>query len=215
MTTKSLRRGSLLTRVPGRSTHRAQALKDFQEGIEELRRNYKPAFWPLFLPNAEDLYRWRIRLDCGCIRETYTRGKDVYPDEQSQIDPTTRCRLPKGQYWCPTAHAAKKPYREIVEWIDKDVKTFPPDAVEPENGLDAEIWAIVRRAEPRTSAVWRVRLACGHYDCHVITAVDWKPEEGPSLVSVDRRDEMLRDFEVSSVRQSGVRDHRGERVLLR
>lgn len=189
------RPGALLTRVSGRATPRAQALKEFERAVAELRHRYKPVFWPLLLPEAEDQYRWRIQLECGCIRETYTHGKDAYPDEQSQIDPITRCRLPKGQYWCSSDHAVEKPYREIVEWVSKEVKTFPPDPDEPKYGIDPETWAIMRRVEPTTSAIWQVRLACDHYDCHVITAADWKPEDGPRIVSVERRDEMLRDFE--------------------
>ncbi len=40
------------------------------------------------------MYRWRMQLECGCVHEVFTSGKDSYPDQHSDIDPFTRRRLP-------------------------------------------------------------------------------------------------------------------------
>lgn len=71
--------GSLLTRVPGRSTPRAQIRKEFDEGVDELKRRCPPALWAIFVAKAEEMYRWRTQLGCGCVREVLTGGKDSTP----------------------------------------------------------------------------------------------------------------------------------------
>lgn len=43
-----------------------------------------PALWPLFIPKAEDMFRWRVMLECGCVDEVLTRGRDRYPDQGSR-----------------------------------------------------------------------------------------------------------------------------------
>lgn len=95
-----------------------------------------------------------------------------------------------------------KPYRAIVEWVRREVKEFPPDPEEPQHGLDAETWSKIRHETPHASAHWLVKLACGHH-CHVVTNVDWKPEDGPRLVSAERREEMTRDFHEHWASQEG------------
>lgn len=185
--------GSLLTRVPGRATPRAQVLKEFEEGVAEPRRRYVRALWPLLIPNAGDLYRWRMQLECGCVREVLTRGRDSFPDHGSDVDPLTSRRLLDGEYWC-NEHVTAKPYRDIVDWVDSETKEFPPDPVEPQHGLDPKTWAMVRFTEAHSSAFWLVTLDWGHYMKHVVTDVDWKPEDGPRVVSAERRDEMRIDF---------------------
>lgn len=50
-------------------------MTEFEEGVADLRRRLDPALWPLFIPKAEDLFRWRIQLECGCVREIFTTGK--------------------------------------------------------------------------------------------------------------------------------------------
>lgn len=188
--------GRLLTRVPGRARPQNKALREFEKSVAELRERYKSMFWPLLIPEAKDIFRWRVQLECGCTHEVYTHGEDKYPDHRSYLDPVTESRLPAGEYWCPTDHGpAQKPYRDIVEWVDRKITEFPADPEESEyDWMDAETWAKIRKPRPHSSAFWRVKLACGHYE-QVCTDLDWKPEDGPKLVSEERSSEIRQDFE--------------------
>lgn len=40
----------LLKRVPGRARPQKEALREFEEGVAQLRQHYDPVFWPLFVP---------------------------------------------------------------------------------------------------------------------------------------------------------------------
>lgn len=82
-----------------------------------------------------------------------------------------------------------------MEWVEKEIWGFPADPEERKHGLDLETWAKMRRTEARTRALWQVKPACGHHYNSVITDEDLKPEDGPRLVSRQRRDEMLSDLE--------------------
>lgn len=101
--------GSLLARVPGQARPRVEVLKEFEEGVADLRSRMKPAFWPLFIPKAEDMFRWRVRLECGCVHEVLTHGSDRYPDQAPGSDLISRYRLPAGEYWCHGDHDSAKP----------------------------------------------------------------------------------------------------------
>lgn len=169
-------------------------LKEFEAGVAQLRSRMKPALWPFFIPKAEDMFRWRVMLECGCVDEVLTRGHDRYPDQGSSTDPLSGYRLPVGQYWCRSDHETPKPYRDIVEWVRRKVREFPPDPEEPQHGLDPETWAKIRHTEPHSSAFWTVRLSCGHFTDSVVTDVEWKPEDGPKFVTKKRLAEMRRDF---------------------
>lgn len=188
--------GTLLTRVPGRARPRAQVMADFEESVAELKRRYHSALWPVILPKPEEMHRWRIQLECGCTREVLTSGRDDFPDSRSWHDVLSGRPLPLGEYWCSNDHGdVEDVYRGIVEWIDSSVKEFPADPEECPEDEDPEYWTIARRPEPHSSAFWRVRLACGHFDDHVPTDVEWKPEKGAILVSEQRAAEMRGEFE--------------------
>lgn len=190
--------GRLQTRIPGRARPRALALKEFEEGVAELRRRYRPEFWCFFIPKADDIYRWRVQLECGCVHETFIRGDEDYPDGPTRLDPMTRAALPAGEFWCWGEHGdAVSHYRDVIEWVERRVEEFPPDPEEPQHGLDAEVWAKIRHPEPHSSAFWEVRLACGHVCEGFVTGVGWKPEHGPKLTTRERAAEMRRDFEAS------------------
>lgn len=133
--------GPLLMRVPGLARPQKEALRDFEKGVGQLRQQYKPVFWPLFVPDAKDMFRWRVQLEWGCTHEIFTHGEDKYPDDRSSnLDPITRRRLPVGEYWCPTEHGpTQKPYRDIVERVDRKIMEFPADPEEPAyEGTDDE-----------------------------------------------------------------------------
>jgi hypothetical protein len=216
--------GSLLTKVPGRARPQRQVLAEFNEYVAELRQRYKPVFWFLFIPKAEDMYRWRVQLECGCTREVFTYGSERFPDQGSDTDPFTGHRLPTGELWCSADHGpAQRGYRDIVEWIKNEVKEFPADPEEPEHELDGETWALVRHAEPHSSAFLTVKLTCGHVSTSVIAEVGWTPEEGPRLVSEERAEQMLAEFEAfwsdpdhhGWPREGSERDHVRKMIELR
>ena len=106
--------GRLLTRLPGRARWRALAFKEFEESIDDLKLRYKRAFWPLFIPKPENLYRWRMQLECGCVREIFTRGKDDFPDQHCDSYLISRIPLPAGEYRCHK-HEVAKSYRDIIK----------------------------------------------------------------------------------------------------
>lgn len=188
--------GSLLKKVPGRARPQKQVLALFEEEIAELRRRYKPEFWSLFVPNAEDMYRWRVQLECGGTREVFTYGSGQFPDGNSDTGPLTGYRFSAGELRCSADHGpAQKIYRDIVEWIKSEVKEFPADPEEPKYGMSAEDWAMTRQVEPHSSAFWTVKLSCGHVSTSVITKVGWKADDGPRLVSDERAAQMRADFE--------------------
>jgi hypothetical protein len=124
----------------------------------------------------------------------FTSGKDKFPDGRPYYDPLGLAYLPLGEMWCVTDHGAPKPYRDIVGWEGRTVHEFPADPDEDPYGMGDEVWAKIRHAEPHSSASWRVKLSCGHYGA-VSTDLGWKPGDGPTLVSVERANEMLEEFE--------------------
>ncbi|MGW9414277.1 hypothetical protein [Arthrobacter cupressi] len=173
-------------------------LAEFNEDAAELRQRYKPVFWFLFIPKAEDRYRWRVQLECGRTREVFTYGSEQFPDAGSDTDPLTGHRLPTGELWCSADHGpTQRDYRDVVEWIKNEVKEFPADPEEPQYELDGETWALVRHAEPHSSAFWTVKLSCGHISTSVITEVGWTPEEGPrwALAAEKRCGPMRAEFD--------------------
>lgn len=188
--------GRLLKRVPGQARPVREALEEYEKGVAQLRQRLEPALRLFFVPEAKDVFRWRIQLRCGCTQEVLTRGENVFPDDYGQLDPISRHRLPLGQFWCATDHgAAPAPYREIVEWGDRRVVEFPGDPEESiYEGVDAQTWAVIRRPEPHSAAFWNVKLECGHYG-QMCTDVAWRPEDGPVLVSEERLAKISNDFE--------------------
>lgn len=188
--------GALLKRVPGRARPQKQALKAFEETVAALKRRYRPEFWFFFVPKAEDVYRWRVQFECGCVRELFTLGKDVFPDAEPWTGPTAEDVLPLGEFWCTNDHGeVKTVYREVVEWMERRVRHFEADPEECPDDTTPEAWAALRQPEPHSSAFWRVRLACGHVCDGVVTDVDWRPEDGPKLITEQRAAEMRSELE--------------------
>ncbi|MDF2916674.1 MAG: hypothetical protein K0S70_891 [Microbacterium sp.] len=77
----------------------------------------------------------------------------------------------------------KPPYREIAEWIRRDVMELAGDSVEPPDGVDADVWERVRETYPFSRAFWTVRLTCGHFAPNAVGYVDWDCEDGPMCAS--------------------------------
>lgn len=65
--------------LPGEPAPREEVLRQY-EGWRWSNVKEGPgqaAIFDLLVPKPEDTFRWRIQLDCGCIREVTTRGDDV------------------------------------------------------------------------------------------------------------------------------------------
>lgn len=50
---------------------------------EKLSQDEWPVLWWYGYPDPEELYRWRIQLDCGCVQEVTTVGDDPVPPGES------------------------------------------------------------------------------------------------------------------------------------
>jgi hypothetical protein len=100
------------------------------------------------------------------------------------FDPNTGRKLPTGEYWCWTEHGRPRLiYREIVEWVDRVVEEQPPDPEEPDEAwITPEQWRRIRDPDIYLTAIWGVRLVCGHFGT-VRTDVRWAPEDGPDFAS--------------------------------
>ena len=184
----------LLKPVAGKARPRADVLAEFNEWVDDQRTRIKPGLWAIFIPRAENQFRWRVQLDCGCTSEVLTSGRDQFPDDRAYYDPLGQAYLPPREMWCATDHEAPKPYRDIVGWEDRTVHEFPADPDEDPYGMGEEVWAKIRHAEPHSAASWRVKLSCGHSRT-VSTDLGWTPEDGPTFASVERAQEMLEEFE--------------------
>ncbi len=196
--------GALLMRVPGHSKPRKAALKEYQEFADVERKRYKPVF-RFLVPSAHEVYRWRVQLDCGCVREMLTRDEDIFPDSRAWKDPITECELPLGELWCPNDHGRSvKPYHEIVEWLKAEVSEFPADPEEcPYEEISADQWSKIGEAEPYSIADWHVRLSCGHVVFGALSAADWQPENGLKSKPEEWVDRARSKFEAGWSEESG------------
>ena len=86
-------------------------------------------------PCPEDIFRWRIQFDCGCIEERMTTTDAPQTLlEKSDTDWRTGEYLLPGQYLCRRRdhphHAC--PVRDIASWDGRDgEQDLPADPVDP------------------------------------------------------------------------------------
>jgi len=206
-------------KLAGKSKPREEVLQAYEEANADRRSRIEQKFghgthvlWQFWAPNPDEMFRWRVELDCGCIHDDLSRSEDRPPHEARWLDPVNRVWLPAGQVWCvcDTTRSAPKPYRRIAVWEERREETFPADPVELPDYLSSEethVWAKIRHDEPHSTAFWRVTLSCGHVDDHAVTAIDWKPEDGPWRMAADSP--RLREMEqwwLSEERDSEERD---------
>lgn len=188
----------LLQHVSGRACPRTKVLAQVEAYIARVRPLIDPpVLAELLLPDPNKLFRWKVALACGHNTEAMTRGRDDFPDQKRFRDPSTHTLLNPGQIWCrDDSHIEEPPpYQEIIGWISSKVIQFEPDPIEPRHGLDPEIWNLIRSDQPHSSRFWRVRLACGHHDDHVVTPVNWTPERGPQRATARRTEQMRANWE--------------------
>jgi hypothetical protein len=66
-------------KLPGEPVPREEAFREYESwrwsNVKEGPGH--AAIFELLVAKPEDVFRWRIQLDCGCIREVQTRGDDV------------------------------------------------------------------------------------------------------------------------------------------
>jgi hypothetical protein len=200
---------AVICRLPGQARPREEVLEQYREEIAKVRSVVPAVLWEFLAPDPDRVYRWRVQLDCGCIKELFTWGEDQLPTEATyQCDHVYYSKLQPGQTFCDNQeHTRPQLYREIIDWEQRREVTFPPDPVEPRDEFDPEIWVKIRHDAPHTSAFWRVRLVCGHRS-EVCTDANWKPEDGPRHVSAERLQEMTAEFEEFWAAQPGVEDDR-------
>ncbi|MFE7421122.1 hypothetical protein [Rhodococcus sp. NPDC057529] len=181
-------------RIPGKAKAHAEALHDYEALNARRRAQIPSALWPFWAPAPDELYRWRVQLTCGCIREVLTHGDKDLPAEGRYPDPVHNSYLPLGQMWCRHEDATHEQYQDIIEWGARREHTFPADPLEPLHDIDAETWKKIRHDEPRSSAFWTVTLACGHAT-EVVSELQWQPSDGPTTVSAKRQRDMTDEFE--------------------
>jgi len=179
-------------RLPGEARSTDEVMEDYRQWRSRLNH----VLAPLVVPDPEDIYRWRVQFDCGCIEEQLATNDDVkLLLAHSHTDPLSRQRLPAGQFLCEKAardHTrSPEPDQLVVGWIDRGVKDFVPDPVEPPElwADDSEMWALVRRDAAHSSAFWTVILACGHAGT-MVTDLDWVLGQRPQFVTDQRAAEM-------------------------
>ncbi|MFD7645647.1 hypothetical protein ACFV4P_33945 [Kitasatospora sp. NPDC059795] len=185
-------------RLPGRARRRTDALREYEKLNAECRSRFPRALWPFFAPDADQRYRWRVELDCGCITELLTRGDRTASHECQWGNGWLGEPLPPGQLYCEHDESGPAPYRRITTWKDRREVAFPPDTADPPEWITAEVWTVLRRDEPRTEAFWTVELECGHSTELVAPSLDWKPVHGPCVADPGRVREMAEEFDQAS-----------------
>jgi hypothetical protein len=218
------RKGTLLRRVPGPVRPRREVLEEVEKYAADLRSRLDPVLHFLYVPDPRKLYRWKVELACGHITELLTCSADDFPDDRRHRDPVHRTFLNPGEMWCrDEAHGDEpRPFGDITEWVSSEVKEFPADPVQPPDGWEPDVWTVIRHDEPHRSRFWRVRLACGHEQGHVVTDVEWTPADGPKVVTVERAEEMRAEMEAywasepaQTAQEEIRRTHRRKMVDLR
>jgi hypothetical protein len=184
-------------RLPGEARSADEVMEDYRQW----RGRLNPVLAPLLVPDPENIYRWRVQFNCGCIEEQLATNDGVeWLLAHSHTDPLSWNRLPAGQFLCEKSarehKRAPEPDQLVVGWIDRDVKDFPPDPVEPPElwADDPEMWALVRWDTAQSSAFWTVTLACGHVET-MVTDLDWVFGQPPHFVTAQRAAEMAAELE--------------------
>jgi hypothetical protein len=187
--------------VPERSNEEVLAAvrQRWEEGLANT------PMYSLWFTSPEDMFRWRVQFDCGCI-EDWCNTSD---DPQSLLDATRhnpfdfldgKKNLRPGQYLCKGQHPRPHlPLREVASWDERlGEKVIPTDPAEPPDWWvkamakkaehkaaegeefddePEESWADVRQVEPKTVAEWTATLTCGH-GMKTTKDLDWTPDQG-------------------------------------
>src|SRR5262245_15213354 len=208
--------GGIMTAVemklPGQPRSRTTVEQEYREEREQAHLNFlkgpfgkAPATWQLlgavYWPEPEQLYRWRVKLDCGDIQEVWSRGEDAVPEGDRYCfhteSPLVYRRIEKWHSGPPDS-----PF-----WTAPEVHDFEADPVEPPDEFTSddpeadrrlrEHWARRRHTEPYQLKSWQTRLECGHTRRVPMRDLDWKPGDPPRLVLPEQaqRDKALARLE--------------------
>jgi hypothetical protein len=172
--------------------------------VAEVLRLYTPYYEQLLrynLSNREfieqrdapqQVFRWLIELDCGCVTDAVTAGHAAAHVKMDELLPSNcvferflgssesgastdnvllfsygvswkYSNWVKGFTWC-AGHGHDVPVRDIVEWLER--KDHP--------GFRSKDTG--REVGPYAS--WTVKLSCGHYGYSAISELAWRPEQG-------------------------------------
>jgi hypothetical protein len=93
---------AVIRRLPGRARPREEVLREYQESNAKVRRNIPAVLWDFVAPDPDQFYRWRVQLDCSCIKELLTLDKEKLPTESTyRCDHLYHSQLQPGQVGCP------------------------------------------------------------------------------------------------------------------
>jgi hypothetical protein len=185
---------AVLRRLPGKARPREDVLQEYQDLNARRRKDIPSILWRFWVPDPEDLFRWRVQLDCDCVIENMAHSDEDLPTAHGGLDYAHQAWLPAGQRICVHDNPPTPPYQRIVEWGERREMEFPADSLAPPKWADEQTWAVIRRDEPHTSAFWRVTLTCRHVT-EVTTDLEWKPTDGPNRITAERQQEMIAEFE--------------------
>ena len=135
------------TKLPAQKLSRAEMLKQIREHNARVPEMVRKGFGAhavgvldhFYAMNEDEVFVWRIRLDCGCTSLASTVGNDA-------------ALLERVAQWCPRHYMN---YRTVTEWADRRLVS--------ETGLlwdDMPEMHKIHRGKER--ARWTVTLECGH-----------------------------------------------------
>ena len=187
--------------LPGEPDSDYEAMQSFHASRESI----KPVFREMFVPDRpEDVYRFRVQLDCGCIEErrAYTdraQGPPRYrvPHYRPWTYLPVDQALPPKQILCTNHERRHDAHREIVASGGRDDRLLPADPVDPPEMWEdqPEIWKVIRSDKEHLSVTWTVTLNCGHIGVVRAPDADWTPEDGLRFpVSAARLEEMRQEW---------------------
>lgn len=82
-------------KLPGKPRPRTEVLSDYQAQRGRVRPEVR-VLRDLLIPPPEEMFRWRVQLDCGCIHERLSCRDQIHPAEWQENDAVTQRRLPKS-----------------------------------------------------------------------------------------------------------------------
>jgi hypothetical protein len=172
-------------KLPGKATPLQRVRREYEQAHDKAKEKVPQDEWPILwwygYPDPEELYRWRIQLDCGCVEEVTSVGDDSVPPDKTWRHRWRDVALAPGQYY--HRHEGERllgPYRPITHWMSSKEHVEQPDPPEPPDWLadSPELWEQIRHREIRVYAKWTVRLDCGHLGS-TLTEPGWRPGSEP------------------------------------
>jgi hypothetical protein len=66
-----------MTVTEGKLPGEARSANEVMEGYRQYRSRLNPVLAPLLIPDPENIYRWRVQYNCGCIDEQLATNDSV------------------------------------------------------------------------------------------------------------------------------------------